>query len=274
MMTDEPIHHAKRFKLTIEFDGGRYSGWQQQADARTLQGSLLTAAADLFGSMVDIQGSGRTDAGVHAIAFVAHLQAQTDLHPNEIKGRLNALLPKDIVIRECKRAGARFHARHHCIGRSYCYQIARRKMAIGREYSWSIVGTLDLDAMRAASSALVGMHDFTSFTDRQTVKKKSPLVMVHQCQIVSTDDFILVRIVGSHFLWKMVRRIVGVLVAVGQGTIRRAEVQGFLHEPTLLQHHTAPAQGLFFERAFYDQEEMDGFLERPVSTLGYPVRMT
>jgi tRNA pseudouridine38-40 synthase len=92
------------------------------------------------------------------------------------------------------------------------------------------------------------------------VKKKSPQVMVTSCQIMATEDLILFRIVGSHFLWKMVRRIVGVLVAVGKGELAIAEVQKFLQKPVILKQYTAPAQGLFFERAFYDQEELDTFL--------------
>ncbi|MCX5869080.1 MAG: tRNA pseudouridine(38-40) synthase TruA [Deltaproteobacteria bacterium] len=252
--------HAKRFKLILEFDGSRYSGWQKQDDAKTIQGSLLKAATALFGAQVDVQGSGRTDAGVHALHFTAHLEAQTDLPPQEIRQRLNELLPGDIVILECKRAGPRFHARHNCIGRSYCYQIARHKTALGRDYVWQVLDPLDEKRMQEAASVLVGQHDFTSFTDRQVVKKKSPLVMVNTCQIVATEDLILFRIVGSHFLWKMVRRIVGVLVAVGKGQLAVAEVQHFLQAPVVLQQHTAPAQGLFFERAFYDQEELDAFL--------------
>ncbi|MBU0663664.1 MAG: tRNA pseudouridine(38-40) synthase TruA [Proteobacteria bacterium] len=252
--------HAKRFKLTLEFDGRRYSGWQKQDDARTIQGTLLAAAAELFGSQVDVQGSGRTDAGVHGLRFVAHLEAQTDLNPQEIRERLNAALPGDIVILECKRAGARFHARHNCIGRSYCYQIARRKTALGRGHVWQVDDLLDGDRMQEAASALVGMHDFTSYTDRQVVKKKSPMVMINQCQVLVTGDLILFRIVGSHFLWKMVRRIVGVLVAVGKGELAVAAVQRFLQQQVDLKQYTAPAQGLFFERAFYDQEELDGFL--------------
>jgi len=104
------------------------------------------------------------------------------------------------------------------------------------------------------------MWNVTSYTDRQVVKNKSPLVMVNQCQVVATENLVLFRIVGSHFLWKMVRRIVGVLVAVGKGQLTVAEVQQFLQKPVVLKQHTAPAQGLFFERAFYDQEELDGFL--------------
>jgi len=252
--------HAKRFKLTLEFDGRRYSGWQKQDEARTIQGTLLAAATELFGSQVDVQGSGRTDAGVHGLHFVAHLEAHTDLNPQEIRERLNASLPGDISILDCKRAGARFHARHNCIGRSYCYQIARRKTALGRGHVWQVDDLLNGERMQEAAAALMGMYDFTSFTDRQVVKKKSPTVMINQCQVVVTGDLILFRIVGSHFLWKMVRRIVGVLVAVGKGKLTVADVQRFLQEPVDLKQYTAPAQGLFFERAFYDQEELDGFL--------------
>jgi len=138
-------NHAKRFKMTLEFDGRRYSGWQKQDDARTIQGSLLKAATDLFGEQVDVQGSGRTDAGVHALRFVAHLEARTDIPPQEIRVRLNAALPGDIAILECKRAGPRFHARHNCIGRSYCYQIASRKTALGRDLVWQVVEPLDVE---------------------------------------------------------------------------------------------------------------------------------
>jgi tRNA pseudouridine38-40 synthase len=113
--------YTKRFKLIMEFDGSRYSGWQQQKDARTIQGSLLKAASDLFGAPVDAQGSGRTDAGVHGLRFAAHLEVSTDLSPAAIRQKMNALLPADIAILECRRAGSHFHARYNCIGRSYCY---------------------------------------------------------------------------------------------------------------------------------------------------------
>jgi tRNA pseudouridine38-40 synthase len=252
--------HPKRFKLILEFDGSRYSGWQKQDDAVTVQGAVLDAAGKVFSAEADVQGSGRTDAGVHALMYGAHLETQTDLAPVEIMKRLNAALPSDIAVLDCKRAGARFHARLHCIGRSYCYQIARQKSALARHHVWQVTEPLDGELMREAAAMFVGMHDFTSFTDRQVIKKKSPLVMVHQCQVTGAGDLILFRIVGSHFLWKMVRRIAGVLVAVGKGELTEAELRRFLHEPVVLKQYTAPAQGLFFERAFYDQDELDGFL--------------
>jgi len=252
--------HPKRFKLILEFDGSRYSGWQKQDDAVTIQGALLDAAAKIFSAPADVQGSGRTDAGVHGLHYGAHLEVQTDLSPLEIAKRLNAALPHDIAVLECKRAGARFHARLHCIGRSYCYQIARRKCALARNHVWQVTEPLDVELMGEAASMLVGMHDFTSFTDRQVIKKKSPLVMVHQCRVAAAGDLLLIRIVGSHFLWKMVRRIAGVLVAVGKGELTETELRRFLQEPVTLKQYTAPAQGLFFERAFYDQDELDAFL--------------
>lgn len=252
--------HPKRFKLALEFDGGRYSGWQKQDDAKSIQGSLLKAAAELFGGEVDVQGCGRTDTGVHGLRFTAHLEAYTELSPGEIGQRLNELLAKDIAVLECKRAGVRFHARHNCIGRSYLYQIAKRKTALCRDYVWQVPEPLHSGFMQEAAATLVGMHDFSSFTDRQAIKKKSPLVLVNKAQIVETDDLLLFRIVGSHFLWKMVRRIVGVLAEVGKGQLTVAEVKHFLEEPVVLKQYIAPSQGLFFERAFYDQEDLDAFL--------------
>jgi tRNA pseudouridine38-40 synthase len=250
----------RRFKLVLEYDGSRYSGWQQQDDARTIQGSLLKAATILYGEEVDIQGNGRTDGGVHALRFVAHLEARTRDQPRTVCQRLNDLLPQDINILEVQRAGERFHARHNCIGRSYLYQIARRRSAFCHRYVWQVAEPLKVRPMREAAALLPGMHDFTSFTDRQVVKKKSPLVMVNKVQIAETDDLILIRLVASHFLWKMVRRITGVLAAVGLEQLAPNEVAGFLAAPVSLSKYTAPAQGLFFERAFYNQEELDEFL--------------
>jgi len=251
---------VKRFKLVLEFDGSRYSGWQKQADAKSIQGSLLQAAGELFSGPVDVQGNGRTDAGVHGLRFVAHLEAVTDMGPAAVNARLNDLLPLDINLLEVKKAGPRFHARHNCIGRSYLYQIAKRKSAFCKRYVWWVKEPLGLAAMQEAAAGMVGMHDFSSFTDRQVLKKKSPLVLISKILVAETDDLVLIRIVGSHFLWKMVRRMAGVLCEVGKGTLAPAAVLHFLDEPENLSRYTAPAHGLFFERAFYDQEEMDSFL--------------
>jgi len=251
---------TRRFKLELEFDGSRYRGWQKQDDARTIQGSLLQAARTLYGKNTDVQGNGRTDAGVHALRFVVHIEAQTDDSADEVAMRINSFLPQDINILKAQRAGPRFHARHNCIGRSYLYQIARRRTVFRRHYAWQIDELLKIGPMKEASVMLAGMHDFTSFTDRQVVKKKSPQVMINWAKVAETEELVLFRIVGSHFLWKMVRRIVGVLAEIGRDRISPAEMRHFLEKTVDLSRFTAPSKGLFFERAFYDQEEMDSFL--------------
>ncbi len=257
----QPVPEEKQiYRLTIEYDGGRYSGWQKQDDARTIQGALLHAAATLLGEAVDVQGNGRTDAGVHALRYTAHLAASVSWDPPLLAARLNELLPHDIVVLEAKKAGARFHARHNCVARSYLYQLVTRKTAFCRRYAWWVTEPLDLALMREAAARMTGMHDFVSFTDRQAVKNKSSLVLVEKIQIVKRGDVILIRIVGSHFLWKMVRRMTGVLVAVGRHALPIADVERFLREPVTLATYTAPAQGLFFERCFYSREEADAFL--------------
>ncbi|MEW6518051.1 MAG: tRNA pseudouridine(38-40) synthase TruA [Thermodesulfobacteriota bacterium] len=253
---------TQRFKMVLEFDGRRYSGWQKQDDARTIQGSLLAAAGELYGQGVDVQGNGRTDGGVHALQFVAHLEAATDDRAEEVARRLNALLPQDINILKLQKAGPRFHARHNCLGRSYLYQLAKRRTAFCKGYVWQLGqdGQFKVSAMRQAAELLVGMHDFTSFTDRQAVKNKSPQVLINKAQVAETAELVLVRLVGSHFLWKMMRRLVGVLAAIGRGELSPDDLERFLREPVNLSRYTAPAQGLFFERAFYNQEELDSFL--------------
>lgn len=262
----------KRFKLELQFDGSRYSGWQKQADARTIQGSLLTAAASVCGGDVDVQGNGRTDGGVHGLRYVAHLDApRYSGGAAELRERLNGVLPLDITVLTATSSSSRFHARHNCLGRSYLYQLDQGRSVFRRHLAWQ-AGPLRLAPMREAAALFAGMHDFTAFTERQAIKNKSPLVMINQAQLAHAGDLLLFRVVGSHFLWKMVRRMVGVLVAVGRGVLEVGQVERLLAapaeklaapalaEPPNLGRLTAPAQGLFFERAFYDQEGLDRFL--------------
>ncbi|MEK6777041.1 MAG: tRNA pseudouridine(38-40) synthase TruA [bacterium] len=250
-----------RFRLTLEYDGTRYSGWQKQDEARTLQGSLLQAAAALFGSAkVDIQGSGRTDAGVHALNYTAHLEVRTDLSPDAILNSMNDALPRDIVLLRVEKAHARFHARHNCIARSYIYRLSKRKSAFERKYVWWVREPLDLEAMRRAAGLLTGMHDFVSFAEKQELKK-STMVLVQFVELTEDNGLIVFRIIGSHFLWKMVRRIVGILVEVGRHSLAVEDVRGFLTEKSDRPfRYIAPAAGLFFERAFYHEQELQKFL--------------
>lgn len=242
-----------RFKLTIEYAGTRYSGWQIQQNARTVQGEIDRAVREVSGRKgFELYGSGRTDAGVHAIAQVAHLDLATSLTPAVLRHRLNGELPADIVILDVASAPRRFHARHDAVARSYLYQIARRKTAFAKSFVWWVKDDLDVRLMRRAAEALAGRHDFQSFSDDDP-ELKSTLVVLDEIEIAEDGDLILVRVRGSHFIWKMVRRIVGVLVEVGLGKMTAGEVSQLLRERSATPARvTAPASGLFLERVFYD----------------------
>jgi tRNA pseudouridine38-40 synthase len=241
-----------RFKVYIEYEGTRFSGWQVQKNARTVQGEFNEAIRKVFQiSNFEFYGSGRTDAGVHAIQQVAHLDIRTVLAPEIIRMKLNDELPADINILEVEKAEDSLHARYDAIARSYLYQISRRRTAFGKKFVWWIKDKLDVDKMRQAAELFKGMKNFQSFT-ADDPEEKSTKVHINSLDIQQQGDLILVRIVGSHFIWKMVRQIIGVLVEVGRGTLAMNEVKKFLHsESDIPAKLTAPPSGLFLERVYY-----------------------
>jgi tRNA pseudouridine38-40 synthase len=258
-----------RFKLVIEYAGTRYSGWQIQKNARTVQGEIDRAVREVAGRReFELYGSGRTDAGVHALAQVAHLELYTSLAPEPLRRHLNDELPADIHIRALEKAPHRFHARHDAVSRSYLYQISRRRTAFAKPFVWWIREPLDLDAMRRAAEAFVGRQDFAAFSDDDP-EEKSTVVELERLELVEAGALVLIRVQGSHFLWKMVRRIVGVLAAVGRGEMKPADAAQLLSArgarpgavtPAAL---TAPAAGLFLEKVSYKGERAPGPI-RPV----------
>jgi tRNA pseudouridine38-40 synthase len=247
-----------RFKLLLEYCGTRYSGWQMQTNARTVQGELRRAVSKVTKKRdVEIYGSGRTDAGVHALGQVAHLDVDTKLSPGALRLAINDELPPDIHVISLDRASTRFHARHDAVGRSYLYQISRRRTAFGKAFVWWIKDELSVQRMMQAASLFRGMNDFRSFTD-QKPDEGSTRVLVEEIAIAEAEALILVRIRGSHFLWKMVRRVVGVLVDVGRGSLAEPELRTFLKRKSGVPASlTAPPSGLFLERVFYPGEPAD-----------------
>jgi tRNA pseudouridine38-40 synthase len=241
-----------RFKLTIEYAGTRYSGWQVQTNAKTVQGEIQRAVREVTAAReFELYGSGRTDAGVHALAQVAHLDIDTTLPPDTLRRRVNDELPADINILEVEKVRHKFHARHDAVSRSYVYQISRRRTAFAKPYVWWVKEDLDLSLMRAAAARFVGMHDFRSFSD-DDASEKSTAVKVETLELIEEGDLIVVRIAGSHFIWKMVRRVVGVLVEVGRGGLTVEEAAAMLEsESEMPARLTAPASGLFLEHVDY-----------------------
>ncbi|MBS1826783.1 MAG: tRNA pseudouridine(38-40) synthase TruA [Acidobacteria bacterium] len=252
---------SKTYKITLEYEGAKYSGWQDQNNARTVMGELRQAAQDLFHGPVDIQGAGRTDAGVHALAQVAHFRTSSKqrLHPEQILRGLNDRLPAEIVILQVEEVPSRFHARHDAVSRSYVYQISRRKNAFAKKHVWWIKEPLDIDSMREAAALLAGRHDFVCFRAVDPSKPlESTIVVVDKAEVEEHGDLILFRIEASHFLWRMVRRIVGILVKLGKKEITieqfRQLLDGKCGQGMKVSEWTAPAAGLFLERVRYKQD--------------------
>ncbi len=245
-----------RFKLVLEYTGTRYSGWQKQKNARTVQGELERAIAEVTGRReFEFQGSGRTDAGVHALMQVAHLDVNTDVPAETLRRRLNDDLPADVNVVSLATAHHRFHARHSAAARSYLYQVSRRRTAFAKPFVWWVKDRLHVAAMRDAASRFSGMHDFRSFSDDDP-DEKSTSVLIDAVEVGEDGNLVLVRVAGSHFLWKMVRRMVGVLVEVGKGELDAADVDRFLRdESSAPAKLTAPASGLFLEHVAYDEAE-------------------
>lgn len=241
-----------RFKLTLEYAGTRYSGWQIQKNARTVAGEIDRAVREATGvGDFELYGAGRTDAGVHALAQVAHLDIRTNLPPASLRLRVNDELPADINILRVEPAPHRFHARHTAVSRTYVYQVATRRTAFGKPFVWWVREPLDVEAIRRAALRFEGMRDFASFTDDDP-DAKSTTVAVTGVRVDQAGDLLLLRVEGSHFLWKMVRRMVGVLVAIGRGELTARELDQFMSKPSDAPARlTAPASGLFLERVTY-----------------------
>jgi len=257
-----------RFKLTIEYAGTRYSGWQIQKNARTVQGEITRAVAGVISSPdFELYGSGRTDAGVHALAQVAHLEAPVTLPPELLRRRINEVLPSDINVLKIEKVRHRFHARHSVVGRSYIYQVSRRRTAFAKPFVWWVKEDLDVERMRQAARRFVGFHDFQAFSDADP-EETSTDVLVDTLDIHEDEDLLVFHVEGSHFLWKMVRRLVGVLVEVGRGGLTGDAAAQLLNPGDGLPARlTAPAAGLFLERVFYEGDERNVGLRPPVVVL-------
>ncbi len=246
-----------RFKLTIEYEGTRYRGWQAQKGQRTVQGEFFSVFDKIFeGKNIEFYGAGRTDSGVHALAQVAHLGVDVNIPLQTLQYRINDLLPPDIHVLSVEKALPHFHARYDAVARSYVYLISKRRTAFEKQHCWWIKDPLDVETMKQAASLFAGMHDFASFTD-PLPDKESTRVEVRFAEVYNQPESIAVHITGSHFLWKMVRRMVGVLVEVGRGNFSERSVEGFLKEKSQQPApFTAPSSGLFLHRIYYPGDEI------------------
>ncbi len=246
-----------KYKMVLEYDGANYRGWQAQKNAKSVQGTLKRAAEKYLGETVDIQGAGRTDAGVHALAQTAHLETSRAVEPETLRAGINCNLPETIAVLSMENAPPRFHARHHATSRSYLYLISRRRSAIARKHAWCIEDGLDCGKMKQALGVFRGFHDFVSFADKRMEKGSSTTVDIEGVRLEEFGNVIAIRIVGSHFLWKMVRRIIGVTVEAGRGAFTEGDIeQMLLSYSETPKKFTAPAHGLYLEKVLYEGDTL------------------
>lgn len=255
------------YRLTIEYEGTRYRGWQEQPNARTVAGEIRRAVESGGLKILEFVGSGRTDAGVHALAQVAHLRLAGRAEPEALRRHVNDALPADIHVLAIEAAPRAFHARHDAIARSYVFQISRRRTALAKRFVWWVRDPLDAARMSVAAERLVGRHDFAQFCEKPKTQT-STIVVVESATLAESGSLILVRLVASHFLWKMVRRVVGGLVRVGAGRLSLDEFADWAdgRVPSTARgapaEWTAAASGLFLERVRYpgDPAPVDALL--------------
>ena len=244
------------YRLTVEYEGTRYHGWQEQQNARSVSGELRLAIQEHV-PVIELGGAGRTDAGVHALAQTAHLRVREKLDPESLRREVNERLPSDIHVLSVVPAGEKFHARHDAVSRSYLYQISRRRTAFAKRYVWWVRRPLDVSRMEEAAQRIEGRHDFALFCERPS-EQASTVVVLQSVEIASSGALILIRLVASHFLWKMVRRLVGGLVKAGTGGIGTGEMERLLDRRSQSSESgkpaewTATASGLFLERVLYE----------------------
>lgn len=241
-------------KLTLEYDGTTYAGWQRQPNLPTVQAAVETAIFGVTQITVPVIGAGRTDSGVHALGQVASFRINRDMSPREWMRALNAHLPESIVVRSVELMPDSFHARHSAKGKLYEYRILNRpeRPAVERDYCWHVYHPLNDAAMNRAGKTLIGSHDFSSFQTQPT-ENEDPFCRLQRLAVIREGTWLRVEVYADRFLKQMVRSIVGTLVEVGLNKRPSDSLR------TILDAHdrsaagkTAPSQGLFLMRVDYD----------------------
>ncbi len=256
---DHPPEGQRRFRLTIEYDGTAYCGWQRQQNGPSVQETLEQALCTLTQERVSVTGSSRTDAGVHALGLCAHFDSATRIPAQKLAFALNTMLPPDIRVRESSLAPEGFHARYSACGKLYRYAFynARHDCAIGRQYAAHIPLPMDERLMDEEAQALLGTHDFAAFAASGSVAKSTVRTIVG-ARVTREGERVTLCVMGDGFLYNMVRIIAGTLAEIGTGkrapgAIARAIETG----DRLALGQTAPARGLTLVRVFYEGDEIE-----------------
>lgn len=243
-----------RFKLTIEYDGGAFAGWQRQDEGASVQGALEEAVFKLTGAHGEVIGAGRTDAGVHALGQVAHVDIEKTFDAGRVRDALNAhLRPHPVAVLEAEEAASDFHARFNAVRRVYLYRIVPRRAPLTLELgkAWRAPRDLDVEAMHAAAQRLLGRHDFTTFRDSHC-QAKSPVKTLDRCDVTRAGAEIQIWCEARSFLHRQVRSMVGTLAEVGAGKMSADDVSAALAAKDRAScGPVAPPDGLYLVRVDY-----------------------
>ncbi|MBU1196149.1 MAG: tRNA pseudouridine(38-40) synthase TruA [Proteobacteria bacterium] len=263
-MTDKNFLDTKEIRLAnyrmdIRYDGQKYYGWQRHKDNPTIQGALENAITQCFGLRVNVEGSGRTDRGVHAVQQVATVRLPDHLDPDAVK-MLNHVLGHTIEILNLQKVSEHFHARESAMGKRYCYHIWNHPELPLEQNGrvWHIPEKLDAGAMRKACPLFVGKMDFASFAKVPNFKRSTTFRTVHALDLVQDGPFLCFAIIADGFLYKMVRNIIRLLVKTGEGRVMISDIPEIIKaKDRNASPGTAPASGLYLYDVFYDQQALD-----------------
>lgn len=245
----------KNYRAVLQYDGTRYQGWQKQVTTEnTIQGKLETLLSKMAGETVEVNSSGRTDAGVHAYGQVISFACETDKTPEEILDYMNQYLPEDIGVLSVVVAGERFHARLNATGKIYRYRVLNSKIPhiFDRKYVFQVPEELDKEAMQTGISYLEGKHDFKAFTAKKNTKK-STVRTIYEIKMEQVGEELVFTFYGDGFLYHMVRILVGTLLEIGQHRRKPESIIEALESGERVKAgFLAPAQGLALMQVFYD----------------------
>jgi tRNA pseudouridine38-40 synthase len=263
-----------KFKLTLAYDGTAYQGWQTQKIGLGVQQRVEEALAKLFPSHPGVQGSSRTDTGVHALGMVAHFEVprgECRMTPYKLLLAINAWLPEDIRVMAAARASRDFHARFHASGKQYRYQIWNHPamQPLLRSTAWHVSRPLDIKAMRAAAALFVGKHDFQSFAANSGQPRESTVRTVRRCEIKRSGPLLTIIIEGDGFLYRMCRGIAGTLAQVGLGRFPASQIALMLEKKDRrAAGMSAPAHGLVLWKVFYGKKPKTQRSQSPTAEAG------
>jgi tRNA pseudouridine38-40 synthase len=242
----------RNLKITIEYNGANYCGWQKQPDSLGIQGTIENAIYEITKERVKVIGSGRTDAGVHAFGQVANFNLESKILAQKLPNALNSKLPKDISIIKCEEVSKDFHSRYSAVGKKYRYLIynSEYRSPIYKDISYQVKYDLDFEKMCKEAKSLIGTHDFVGFMSSGS-SVSDTVRTIYDIELKKEENLITIEIEGNGFLYNMVRIIVGTLVDIGRNKINENLIDIINSKSRQKAGHTAPAHGLFLKKVYY-----------------------